>query len=136
MRILLDTNVLIAAFLSHGTCADLFEYCISAHDIIMPRQVMNEFVRNLSGKLSFPEILLKEAVSFLKENTETVDASPLKRRVCRDEDDDAVLSAAVAANADCVISGDEDLLVLMEFRGIPIIRPSEFWRFESRGKEE
>jgi len=33
-------------------------------------------------------------------------------------------------NVDCLISGDEDLLVLKNFQGLPIIRPGDFWRFE------
>jgi putative PIN family toxin of toxin-antitoxin system len=40
---------------------------------------------------------------------------------CRDPDDDKYLELAVDAEADCIVSGDKDLLVLDPFRGIPII---------------
>lgn len=46
--------------------------------------------------------------------------------VCRDPKDNMVLDAAINGNALCVISGDEDLLVLSPFRGIPIVRPVEY----------
>ena len=42
------------------------------------------------------------------------------KQVSRDVDDDAVLACALAARADLIVSGDEDLLVLKEFQGIPI----------------
>jgi uncharacterized protein len=43
---------------------------------------------------------------------------------CRDPDDDKFLSVAVAGNADAIVTGDDDLLVLHPFRGIEILRPA------------
>jgi putative PIN family toxin of toxin-antitoxin system len=45
---------------------------------------------------------------------------------CRDPKDDKFLTAAQAGAADCIISGDADLLVLSPFEGIPVLRPAEF----------
>jgi putative PIN family toxin of toxin-antitoxin system len=47
-------------------------------------------------------------------------------RICRDPNDDKFLELAVNGKAECIISGDEDLLILNPFRDIPIIRPVEF----------
>ncbi len=47
---------------------------------------------------------------------------------CRDPKDDMFLSLALAANADCIISRDEDLLVLNPFENIPILNTSDFMR--------
>jgi putative PIN family toxin of toxin-antitoxin system len=46
--------------------------------------------------------------------------------VCRHRADDKFLSCAVAAKADYIVSGDKDLLVLGNFRNIPIITASAF----------
>jgi len=46
--------------------------------------------------------------------------------VCRDPKDDKFLEAALAGRADCVVSGDVDLLDLTPFEDIPILRPAEF----------
>jgi putative PIN family toxin of toxin-antitoxin system len=46
--------------------------------------------------------------------------------VCRDPRDDKFLSLAVSGNADLIITGDKDLLVLHPFRGIDIIRPIDY----------
>ncbi len=56
---------------------------------------------------------------------EVIDPPPLTKQVCRDKDDDAVLALAIAAQADIVISGDDDLLCLARFEGIPILTPAQ-----------
>ena len=52
-------------------------------------------------------------------------AEPLAQPVCRDPDDDAVLALARAAQADLIVSGDQGLLVLEQFEGVPIVTPRE-----------
>jgi putative PIN family toxin of toxin-antitoxin system len=53
-----------------------------------------------------------------------------ERRVeaCRDPADNMVLEAAVAGDADYIVTGDEDLLMLRSFEDIPIVGPAEFLR--------
>jgi predicted nucleic acid-binding protein len=46
--------------------------------------------------------------------------------VCRDRDDDNVLATAVAGQADIILTGDDDLLVLGEYNGIRILSPRQF----------
>jgi putative PIN family toxin of toxin-antitoxin system len=48
--------------------------------------------------------------------------------VCRDPKDDKFLELALNGRADLIISGDADLLVLDQFRNIPIIDPATFGR--------
>jgi len=47
-------------------------------------------------------------------------------RICRDPKDDLVLELAVAGDAFCIVTGDEDLLSLGRVRNSLIIRPSRF----------
>lgn len=46
--------------------------------------------------------------------------------ICRDPQDDCILECALKAGADLIITGDKDLLVLGEFRGIRIITPRQY----------
>jgi len=46
--------------------------------------------------------------------------------VCRDPDDDKLLEIVIAGSADCLVTGDQDLLVLHPFQGIPILNPVGF----------
>jgi uncharacterized protein len=56
---------------------------------------------------------------------EVIDPPPLAQPVCRDPDDDAVLAPARAAQADVIVSGDDDLLSLTSFDSIPILNPAQ-----------
>ena len=53
--------------------------------------------------------------------------------VVKQEGDNKFLELAFSGNADCIITGDQDLLVLNPFREIPIITPRKFlsWRIET-----
>ena len=56
--------------------------------------------------------------------------------VCRDPTDNMVLEAAVAGQADAIVSGDNDLLTLNPFEGIPILSPAAFLRMlQSQSRE-
>jgi putative PIN family toxin of toxin-antitoxin system len=43
----------------------------------------------------------------------------------RDPDDAEILATASAANAEAIVTGDQDLLTLNEFEGIPIMTPTD-----------
>jgi hypothetical protein len=47
-------------------------------------------------------------------------------KICRDPDDDKLLEIAALGRADCLVTGDQDLLVLSQFQGIPIVTPARF----------
>ena len=67
-----------------------------------------------------PRCLLElERTSLFVPIRETVQA-------CRDPTDDRVLDVAVNGGAACIVSGDDDLLVLHPFRGILILSPAAF----------
>jgi putative PIN family toxin of toxin-antitoxin system len=134
LKVLFDTNVLISAFISRGVCGELFEYCLVYHEILVPGFVKNEFRKTLSGKFKFSKGTVDEAVRLIEANTTSADHDALPQAICRDHEDDAVLAAAGKSRADRIVTGDEDLLVLKEFQGIPIIRPADFWRFEKEKK--
>jgi len=136
VRVLLDTNVLIAAFLTRGTCSELLEHCALHHDLVSSRPILEEFRRSLVEKLEFPPGLAIEASKLFASRMEAVRPVPLGKPVCRDPDDDVVPATALSGKCRCLVTGDRDLLSLGAFKGIPIISPSEFWRFEqesSRG---
>jgi putative PIN family toxin of toxin-antitoxin system len=50
---------------------------------------------------------------------------PVHIAASRDPDDDVVLACAVASDADAVISGDNDLLVLGKYQKFPILRVAD-----------
>jgi predicted nucleic acid-binding protein len=55
-----------------------------------------------------------------------VEPAPLPAPVSRDADDDVVLATAVAADANLIVTGDQDLLVLRRYTTIDIVSPRDF----------
>ena len=130
MRVVLDTNVLIAAFIAHGVCNELLEHCALNHDIVLSRFILDEFKQRLATKFGFTTSEVNRAVRLLKSRSKTVKLQKPLHRICRDPDDDNIICTAVVGSCDCIVTGDKDLLVLKESAGIPIISPSQFWHFE------
>jgi uncharacterized protein len=131
MRVLLDTNVLIAAFIARGTCSELFEHCAITHTLVSSAPLLEEFAAVLRRKFAANAAEARSALSLLQSRTELVVPEDLPHRVCRDADDDVVLATALAGRCDVVVSGDLDLLVLSDFEGIPILSPAAFWKLDA-----
>ena len=131
MRIVFDTNVLVATYTAHGTCFDLIAHCVDRHTMVVTEFILAEFQRVLIRKFKFPPEKALAAAENVRTGVVCVAAGALESPVCRDPDDDNVLAAAAASACDCIVTGDNDLLCLTEFEGIPIIAPADFWRFES-----
>lgn len=74
---------------------------------------------------------VQAAIRLVRQPSVVVEPEPLDRPACRDRDDDEVLATAAAGESRCIVSGDNDLLVLEEHDGIDIIEPSSFWRYEA-----
>jgi putative PIN family toxin of toxin-antitoxin system len=125
VRIVCDTNVLVAALVAEGLCRDIVKRRLSAHDLFTSKGLLDELVKTLRRKFQVEA----RDVPFLKayrERAELVKPEKLKRPVCRDPDDDLVLATAVAAKAHCILTGDNDLLVLGRFESIAILSPRAF----------
>ena len=126
MKVVLDTNVLVAAFATRGLCEAVLEVCLAGHDIVLSEPILRELGRHLRGKLKVPRAQAQAIVAFLREHAAVVVPAKVPADACRDRTDLAVLGTALAAEADCLITGDRDLLDLREFRGTAILSPRAF----------
>ncbi len=132
MKLVLDTNVLIAALIARGVCADLLEHCVLSHTIVASDFILNELRGHLLGKFKYTDQETHEAIALLESQVEIVTPKSLDQPVCRDPDDDQILATALAAQAECIVSGDKDLLVLHSYQDIEIVSPSDFADFETK----
>ena len=126
MKIVLDANVIIAAFAARGLCESIMEVCLSEHDIVLSNDLLDEILRNLRKKIKLPPDLVDNIGMLLREHSNISIPAPLPSDVCRDPDDIKILGLAVASQADYIVTGDKDLLVLKSFQGIPIVNPRLF----------
>jgi putative PIN family toxin of toxin-antitoxin system len=134
VKIVLDTNVLIAAHAAHGLASSVFELCLREHTIVISSEILMELAEGLLNKIAIPPSVAAPIIELLKRTAEIHTPSTVPPGSCRDADDLHVLGLAIAAKADRIITGDEDLLVLGSFCGIPIDSPRQFWDAERRPK--
>jgi len=62
MRVVLDTNVLVAAFIARGVCAEIFERVISEHELELSPHLLGELDRVMSVKLRFDPRRVEKAL--------------------------------------------------------------------------
>ncbi len=130
MRLVFDTNVLIAALISHGVCNELLEHCVLNHEVILSDFILAELKDKLTGKFKFSVREANAAVRLLKSRCKIVPTAPIASPICRDPDDDNIIATAMAGQCACIITGDKDLLELNAVGGIEVLPPGSFWQFE------
>ncbi|HEY4173548.1 MAG TPA: putative toxin-antitoxin system toxin component, PIN family [Rhodopila sp.] len=131
MRAVIDTNVLLSGLLWHGTPHKLVEQVRSGTLTLVSSPALLAELAEIIGRAKFQAILARSGIDAermltqVRQLAEIVDPPPLPTPVSRDADDDAVLALAVAAQADLIVSGDDDLLVLGAYAGIRILSPTD-----------
>jgi len=136
--VLIDTNVIISATFWTGSPQALLHAVRNSEIICVTSDAL---LRELRDVLTDPA---KPFGLNSREADDIVDAwrqlavvvrPPSRFSVCRDEDDNRALECAVDGRAAYVITGDKDLLVLGEFRGITIVSVSDFLKLWGRSPE-
>lgn len=127
MRVFFDTNVLVSALTARGLCKDLLGKCLTDHVLITGEVVLDELRRVLSKQFQLPNDYVNEVLAELRE--EYVEPKPqLSSDVkLRDKDDGWVLASAIAAQADVLVTGDKDLLIVAEKTQLKIVSPRQLW---------
>ena len=128
MKVVFDTNVLVSAFVSEGVCSKLLGRARRGQfQLITSSFILKEFEAVLLKKLSATKSETKQALRILTEAvSDIVKPSQTLSGICRDPDDDNILSGIIAASADYLVTGDSDLLQMRDFRGTRIITPRDF----------
>jgi putative PIN family toxin of toxin-antitoxin system len=127
VKVFVDTNVLVSAVATRGLCADVLREVLESHDLVISRQVLNEVRRVLRAKFRVSPDLVADFIGLLREDATIIRPVQLPDVSLRDRDDVPILGAAVAAKADMLITGDQELLELGKIRDVPIISPRTFW---------
>ncbi|MBS1678026.1 MAG: putative toxin-antitoxin system toxin component, PIN family [Actinobacteria bacterium] len=127
LRVACDTNVLVSAFIAAGPPSRILEETINGRiELVLPRPVIVELERILTGKLGFEEDRWQATEQLLVNlAAELVDA-PAGRpeAISGDPDDDLILACVVEAEVEVLVSGDRrHLLPLGEHRGVRIVTP-------------
>ena len=95
-------------------------------ELVSSLEIIKEFVRTMNNfKIKMPDEMIDEWKNIIIENSFMVEPKIKLQIIEDDSDDDKFLEAAMAGNADFIISQDKHLLKLGEYEGIKIIKPEE-----------
>mgnify|MGYP001072367941 FL=1 len=131
-RFVFDTNVVISALLLRRSVArQAFDRATQTGKLLISRVTVEELNDVLRRKGFARYITEEERIEFLSAFVRDGVLVEIVEHVvaCRDPKDDKFLELAVNGKATCIVSGDEDLLVLHLFRGIAIVSPRQFLEF-------
>ena len=128
LRVVLDTNVILSALLFGGR----LEFIRKAWKGGKLRPVFSEeTLEELVKVLHYPKFALEdEEIDFLiyvevMPYAEVVErVIELDKEICPDKEDVKFLECAVSGKVDYIVSGDDDLLSIVEIKGIRIITPA------------
>jgi hypothetical protein len=127
--VVIDTNVLILCLLFGGRLEPLRRLWQSRSIVpLLSKQTFDELHRVLAYpkfRLTPQEIAAIIQIEILP-YFEVLESVPPIPPTCRDVDDEKFLCVASGSNAACLITGDQDLLVLQQFRKTRIITPADF----------
>lgn len=130
LRLLVDTNIVIAGLLWNGPPRRLLDLAIDgALELYSSPVLLDELVHSLGHK-KFATRIRHAATSVESLVTRytalvSVVVPHTVPRVVRDADDDHVIAAALTARADLIVTGDNDLLCLSAHQGIAIIKAAQ-----------
>jgi len=132
-RLVLDTNILISATLTPGRPYQVLQWVLSHGVVIFSDATFEELATRLK-KPKFDRYVSQELRDELLADLQAVAewisiAGALQ--ACRDPEDDKFLETALAGKADCIVTGDADLLTLDPFEGIRIVTAVGFLDFVS-----
>lgn len=132
MRIVLDTNVVLSALLWRGTPYQLLDAIRSRGEVRLftSPALLDELADVLTRPMATKRLTvigksLREVLADYVEAVEVVEPEHVPRVVPTDVDDDQVIATALAAGANCIVSGDADLLSIGSYQGIPIITAAQ-----------
>ena len=127
MRVVFDTNVFISAFATEGICSVLLKRArLKEFELFVCPIIIEEVKKVLEQKFKVEKGTIEDIVELIKEASFSTDTTEKIEGACRDKDDDLILSCALSAKAEFLVSGDRDLLEIKEYKGMKIISPRDF----------
>lgn len=124
MKVFIDTNVWLSGRFWPGLCAELLDGLVEAgEDLLLDERVLEEFRRIAQDKLKVDEATLVFAERFFHQYATLVPAADVPAAGVPDPDDAWIIAAAIHAEADVFVTGDQALIDLGRVGTLPILSP-------------
>jgi putative PIN family toxin of toxin-antitoxin system len=128
-RVVLDTTVLVSAFLKKGKSRNLVVNLLEKHELILSTLLLAELADVLSrNKFNVTDTQIESYLNILVRQAIVVPIKSSLKIVLEDPDDDVILNTALSGEADYIISGDKHILKLKCYKNIHILSVNEFFQ--------
>ena len=140
MRVTLDTNVLVSAFVSkHGPSASILDLIATFDELtlILSEGILEEF-EDVMGRdevrqrFQYSKTDVKEFAAAVRGVAKIVKVTSDFKVIREDPMDDMVLNTAYDGKASYIVSGDGHLRKVTKFKGIQIVNPRGFMAIVAR----
>lgn len=105
---------------------EAIELALTDHQVLSCIQIEDETIRIMHRKFARTLDSNRRRLSSFLDGAIHVEISRRLAGVCRDPKDDFILECASIGNADCIVTGDKDLLSLKTYRDIEILTPRQY----------
>jgi putative PIN family toxin of toxin-antitoxin system len=132
-RIVLDTNAIVSRLLVPDSISgQAVSKAVNEGEILMSESTLYELAEVLGRKNFDVYVSIQDREEFLRMLGRIVEMVTILHAVhnCRDVRDNHILEVAVNGQAQIIVTGDEDLLLLNPFRDIPIMRPADYLKWK------
>ena len=128
MKSVLDTNIFISGIFWRGASNKvIINWKEGKFILVTSLKAVSEIIKVLKDfKIKLSDDMIKEWVDLIVRNSIIVESKEKILAVKDDPKDDIFIETAVAGNVNYIVSQDNHLLKLKDFRGIKIITPEEF----------
>lgn len=128
MRVVLDTNIFISGIFWKGKCRMILDsWKEEKFVLITSSELISELIKVLNDfKIQMPKSMIKHWIKLIINNSEIVEINERVDIVKSDPKDNMVVETAITGKSDYIITQDNDLLRIKQFRNIKILTPEDF----------
>lgn len=127
MRVVLDTNVFVSGVLGGALAEVITRWQAGEFTVVVSDEIAREYLEVLRRpKFGLPAEVIDDIGAYLLQNADFVTPTEVLHVVPDDPEDDKFIEAAVAGEAELLVSGDRHLLALRNYQDLSIVTARDF----------
>ena len=128
MKIVIDSNIFVSSFFWGGHPREVFERVINGLDeLYITDEIINEITSVMnSSKFIVDSSEIEDYIKIIEKYSKKIVSRNNIESISRDKNDDKILQCGLDGDVDFIVTGDNDLLVLIEYETIRIMKPKEY----------
>lgn len=127
-RIVVDTNIVVSAFLSGGISQSILKAWLNKEFIALISDELKYEINEVLNRPSINAFDRKRQILLgtLFNMARTIHPKHIEKKVFSDPDDHFLLELAISGDSHCIVTGDQALLSVKVINGIKILSPIQF----------